>query len=215
MNNNDYRYYILPKTHHKMLKQLLKDTIDILEKEEITYFAEGGTLLNCIRGVDTMLHDDDIDLGCLCSQRPKLLKALKKINQKYDIEYNTNCIKIFVRGQWVHNGVQVFGTPTLDIFFYEKKNDEFSIYSPFLKSKYPACKYKRNDLFPLKKSYCFGDIEINIPNNPMNYLNNMYPDWEKTVVVQIRGHPTDDLINIKDKTISFPIEKIREIIKLI
>ena len=50
---------------HNDLLDLMKKTIIIFDKHNINYWAEGGTLLGCIREGKIIDTDDDIDLGLI------------------------------------------------------------------------------------------------------------------------------------------------------
>jgi len=50
---------------HNELLDLMKKTIIIFNKHNINYWAEGGTLLGCIREGKIIDTDDDIDLGLI------------------------------------------------------------------------------------------------------------------------------------------------------
>ena len=66
---------ILKKIHEEELK-LLKKCIDVCEKNNIPYFALGGTLLGAVRHKGFIPWDDDIDLGIPRSSYRQLIELL-------------------------------------------------------------------------------------------------------------------------------------------
>ncbi len=69
--------YQLPEPHLKLLHQLLIDVTDLFEKEGITYWIDGGTLLGSVRHKGQIPWDDDIDLAVLQKDFKYLRTALK------------------------------------------------------------------------------------------------------------------------------------------
>ena len=70
---------ILKKIHEEELK-LLKKCIDVCEKNNIPYFALGGTLLGAVRHKGFIPWDDDIDLGIPRSSYRQLIELLNDDN---------------------------------------------------------------------------------------------------------------------------------------
>ena len=66
--------YYLPKDHLKMLNRMLKVVTTVLKKNEITYWADGGTLLGVVRHKGQIKWDDDVDLGVMVEDMPKIEK---------------------------------------------------------------------------------------------------------------------------------------------
>ena len=70
---------------HKLKFPLFKDFLSYLEKNDITYFLTGGTLLGCIRHGKRIPWDDDFDIFIYSEEMVKLLK----INKKYKLVKNS------------------------------------------------------------------------------------------------------------------------------
>lgn len=69
------------------LKTMLKDIVEVLEKNNIRYFAAEGTLLGAVRHQDVIPWDDDIDLGFLLEDIDTIIKVLNKdLDSKYVVQ---------------------------------------------------------------------------------------------------------------------------------
>ncbi|MGN9154866.1 LicD family protein [Bariatricus sp. HCP3S3_E12] len=67
--------------------EILKDIINICDKNDIDYFLYGGTLLGCIRHSGFIPWDDDVDIALRWNDYQKLLKILStECNPKYFVQ---------------------------------------------------------------------------------------------------------------------------------
>jgi phosphorylcholine metabolism protein LicD len=100
--------YILSDEDSFNLYKLLHRVIRLLEKNNIPYWASGGTFLGAIRCKGIIKWDDDLDLCVLYQDKDKLKNAIDNEKDIYlDLESNlVNKIKYYT-------GVY----PFLDIFF--------------------------------------------------------------------------------------------------
>lgn len=81
---------------HKIDMDIVKEVVDICDKNDLTYYMLGGTMLGAIRHKGFIPWDDDIDLGLLREDyetflitAPKLLSNhLKIVNYKTDPSYH-------------------------------------------------------------------------------------------------------------------------------
>lgn len=71
------------------LLEMLKWFHELCEKENLTYYAQGGTVLGAVRHNGFIPWDDDIDVGMPRNDYEKFIKLQKKTNGKsqYYIEY--------------------------------------------------------------------------------------------------------------------------------
>ncbi len=164
-------------TEYKYLKEnitLLKTLIDVLDKNDITYWAIGGTLIGAVRDKGFIPWDDDTDLSVKLEDINKIMK-----NQ----ELKDLGIEIIERNGWYKaysiNGKKTkypFNYPSIDLFtVVENDNGDYVYSSEYCRQKWPDV-YKIQELFPLQK-YPFEDFYIYAMNNPYNFLDEHYPSW--------------------------------------
>ena len=153
----DSKYHI-PDEHKKVLKMLLEKTSEAMDSLKITYFIDGGTLLGAVRHKDLIPYDDDIDIGTFYPDFPKLAMLLSqqiKAHEKYEIKIQQSdvMIKVYVSDMWEQSkDGKIIGTPTLDIFRWETKNNKIRLYSFEDRQRFPNCFYKKDEFFPLQNS---------------------------------------------------------------
>lgn len=76
----------------ELLTILLKDIVEVLENNNIFYFAAEGTMLGAIRHSGMIPWDDDVDLGFKLQDYNKIVEILKNnLNEKYEVQcFDTN-----------------------------------------------------------------------------------------------------------------------------
>ena len=183
--------YILSDEDSFNLYKLLHRVIRLLEKNDILYWASGGTFLGAIRCKGIIKWDDDLDLCVLYQDRDRLKNAIDQENDIYlDLMSNlVNKIK-YKTGTY----------PFVDIFFMvpEIENGQ-TVYKCALKSARDSWKhetYLEKELVPLKKTK-FGAMEIAIPNEYERYFVSYFgKNWNKDGVISY-DHKKDLPINPK------------------
>jgi len=173
--------YHIPIEHKEVLVMLLDKVARALEKASIPYFIDGGTLLGAVRHKGQIPFDDDVDIGVFHTDFNDLAHILYTNivkNDKYEISIDVispAIIKVFVRGMWVKNTVTgaTIGTPTLDIFKWEKHQDQVRLWSRFDRIDFKNCFYKKKEFYPLQ-DYVFENIIVKGSNNPEKYLHRYY-----------------------------------------
>jgi lipopolysaccharide cholinephosphotransferase len=167
----DYEYI------HKVLLENIKKTIKIFEKHNIKYWADGGTLLGSIRDNKIIDYDDDIDIGLLgedfirlMNNENNILEDFDKMNlhlTKYE-DSKLGIIKILTKSN-DYKKDKIF----IDIMSYEIVNNKYVLSNKKARKKWPNFYFNDNELFPIKKGK-LNDISINIPNNPIKFLERGY-----------------------------------------
>jgi len=152
------------------LYQLMKDTHELLGKNNINYWIEGGTLLGAVRHQGIIPFDDDLDIGIIHEDEIHLQQILPQFEQlgytvSFERSYNI-CKKV-----------------CLDIFIFHKKQNKFIHTNLTTRNKYPNDFFYDYELYPLKK-YKFGSIEVYGPFDPIGNLNRQYPEWDKYAVIE-------------------------------
>ncbi|MBK5254687.1 MAG: LicD family protein [Vicinamibacteria bacterium] len=66
---------LLDRFRRTVLRRILVDVTDVLNRHDIEYWADFGTLLGLIRQGDIILGDKDVDLCVLDAERPRVMAA--------------------------------------------------------------------------------------------------------------------------------------------
>jgi phosphorylcholine metabolism protein LicD len=181
--------YILSDEDSFNLYKLLHRVIKLLEKNDIPYWASGGTFLGAIRCKGIIKWDDDLDLCVLYEDRDRLKNVIDKENDIYlDLRSGlVNKIKY-----------KIVTYPFIDIFFMVPEMEDGKIvYKCALKNARDKWKYElylESELVPLKKTK-FGAIEIAIPNKYERYFtSNFGNNWDKEGVISF-DHKNNKIID--------------------
>lgn len=148
------------------MKSLLKDVIDVLDKNNITYWTVCGTFIGVHRHKGFIPWDDDIDLAILYNDVPKLLKIKSYLDsQDYQIFTRGGAYKIARKG--------FIPFPFIDLIVMNEQDNQLKLCYPlnfegnctYEKSlEWPKEVYDTNRVFPLKKMI-FEDFMINVPKD--------------------------------------------------
>jgi phosphorylcholine metabolism protein LicD len=202
--NDDYK---CPDLHHALLKAMLLRIHDTFEKQNISYFLEGGSLLGLMREKNIIPHDDDIDLGIFDKDFEKASKVLTEMCENFKIEVKDDegnektyevkfvrdknwdyMLKIYVPNLWCENtkSKKIFGTPTIDFFRYKKAGDLIKLYNHRQRLEFKNCYYTKEEMFPLVKRK-FDYLEVYSPNKPLPFLFRYYgKDCLTTIKMDVR-----------------------------
>jgi phosphorylcholine metabolism protein LicD len=159
------------------LKAYLKDFHRVCEKNRITYWADGGTLLGAVRDKGLIPHDDDADV---CVYKEDLLTLLEIYKNDPDYHIVPDRLVEGKINKLKRKGIE---DVWIDLLLVERdKNRRITTYA-YEKHKEIWSKfyYEEDDLFPLKKTP-FEDFMMYIPNNPIPYLERGYENWKVPVV---------------------------------
>ncbi|MFV9874651.1 MAG: LicD family protein [Rickettsia conorii subsp. raoultii] len=176
---HDWRYVVLSDEQVKKyrisekkaiaLYQLMKDTHELLGKNNINYWIDGGTLLGAVRHQGIIPFDDDLDIGIMHEDEIRLQQILPQFEQLgYTVSYE--------------RAYNICKKACLDIFIFHKKQNKFIYTNLAAQNKYPKSSFYDNELYPLKK-YKFSSIEVYGPTDPIGNLNRQYPEWDKYAII--------------------------------
>lgn len=221
----EFAKYRVPPDVKLVLTKMLRDTIQVLDKHKITYWATFGTLLALMRHRGPNPVDDDHDLGVstedFCTKIPKVLEELAAMGYNTDSSPQSYTYKVFIPFKILipdENGVEqlkytnelrcgnrMIAAPTLDFFPFDfkkgkkKKNGKrkqgkvqlhFRLHRE--DARFKAAYFELDNFLPLAKiPYKYVNPEtkeeisfvVNAPNNTLDYLNRLYRNWQKRIVV--------------------------------
>lgn len=167
---------------HTTLLDILKKSIPIFHKHNINYWAIGGTLLANIREGRIIEHDDDIDIGIFKKDylRIKNLKDIKDDFNNVGLEIvtksppkNLEAIKIMNGGKGNNYNSIYENKIYIDLFPFDKIDNKYIYSEKESIERWPNAYFLDDEIFPLGKSR-LNDVEINIPNKSVLYLERLF-----------------------------------------
>lgn len=200
----DIRNYCLNKEYFIMLFKLLHDVTQCLNKHNIRYWADGGTLLGIIRNEGQIPWDDDLDIGVMNTDFTRVLKIVNELNNNYKTEVYQGIVKVFIPNKWAYTEHRFYGTPTIDIFSYKKTNNNTIVLADNgMRLKFNNARYTADELFPLKNAK-YGSMDVSVPHNPYPYLERLYGNkWNDEYIVEVREKPVEGQVNVKNRKLLF------------
>jgi lipopolysaccharide cholinephosphotransferase len=183
---NDFNYvkrYLINGDDAYHLYKLLYEITTILDKNDIVYWATGGTFIGAVRSGGLLLWDDDLDI---CIPEIFKIKVEKIFSEHNMLTYFKNDLyvhKIFYRS----NINKKNPYPFCDIFYVKgaiMNNKKAFIHANSNALKmWPKEYFYLNDLLPLKK-YKFGSYEIYCSKNYQEYMiRNYSKNWSKEGII--------------------------------
>lgn len=181
--------------------KLFKKFVQILEEENIEYFAIFGTLLGAVRDKGMITTDDDSDILILDKNIPRLLELENKLkNEHIGLTNWFGGYKVFsLDGKKIEK--QHFLYPFVDIFIgiINPEDSNEIIYHNKKTRSYWNDKYRLDEVYPLRR-YEYEDFLIWSMHNPIPLLDKSYKNWKK-IGVKTYDHVTHQRM----KKIEFPI----------
>jgi len=165
-----------------------------LDKNNIDYIIDAGTLLGSIRHGGLIPWDDDIDIMIIGKNIDEIDLMLHKIlkgesNIIIKRSSRNNLIKLFLNGNY-NVWVDVF--PSI----LNASGDKYYLLPPWEKNW-----ISKNELYPIKK-YKFGPLLLSGPNDSKSYLNRKFPFWN-IFISKYRHDKNNDDKNVLFKTINW------------
>lgn len=174
-----FRKIALNTEEYKELDKFITDVAQALDKHKVRYWMDGGTMLGSIRHRG-MIPWDDIDIGVLDIDEPRLHRALKMLSKKYAIEWDEDtdpdCRRVMV---YTRKTKSEF--PFAEFFIYKLKNGRTRFRCKEDEEGWgEKCYHEIKHLFPLR-DYPYGEATLKGPNNALPYFNKCYgDDWNDT-----------------------------------
>ena len=156
---------------------MMKDINNILEYNDIQYFAIAGTLISAMRHNTFMPWDDDIDIAYFIHDHDKIKSLQSKLDKNgYDL---IECLPGFIIQNKKHRDV------TMDLFMIDfNKDRNLYMYAAPIINKIPSFEvsklwpkeiFEKDMIFPLKrKMICNNTLQIIIPNKSIELLKLHY-----------------------------------------
>lgn len=162
--------------HKETAIELLKETINILNKYNINYFIISGTLLGHVRHNDFIPWDDDIDIIV----EDKILDLLQDIHDTHKNKINIltrgnyivkfcfkNKVKELEHPMWkdfLLDKTEKYNWPFIDLFTFKYQDDKIIFFDK---------QWDANKFFP-EKQELFNGLFVNIPNDAHYFLEINY-----------------------------------------
>ncbi|CRX37608.1 LicD family protein [Estrella lausannensis] len=169
--------------HLKDEKEALKAISALLQKENITYFADCGTCLGAYRYRGVIPWDNDIDIAILQPDFKRTKQALKKLNPDlYQVQdwssrgRRDSYLKVYVKNTGSLIDIYCYAIdPDLKTLTYIISGEE-NIFLPEQwkeRERRYIAPVSFDTIFPLKIA-TLDDIEVPVPNKTANYLKIRY-----------------------------------------
>ena len=169
LSDEQVKKYRISEEKAIALYQLMKDTHELLGKNNINYWIEGGTLLGAVRHQGIIPFDDDLDIGIMHEEEIHLQQILPQFEQLgYTVSFKRS--------------YNICKKACLDIFVFYKEQNKFIHTNLTTRNKYPNDFFYDYELYPLQK-YKFGSIEVYGPANPKANLDRLYLEWNKYAII--------------------------------
>lgn len=190
VNESKVQFYSKEKVEKS--EYFMFEICKLLEENHISYYIDHGTLLGIIRDEALIPWDTDIDLAVLIEDKEKIETMLKSyLNNFIHPLCKTNNWKYKIeKEEIIVEGIKETLYTTFQIFNYSNfQEDEVALELMF--------RYKRDSIIywgfcekylkaplditlPTKQIFYKGH-PINVPNNTMKYLSNLYGDWKTPI----------------------------------
>jgi len=161
--------------------KMLEDISIILNKHNIEFWLESGTLLGIVREGRLLPWDNDIDIAISEHSIEALLKVLPQIS---NAGYRVRVRRFKQDSEPFKKGVaRTIKIRNKKLFFF-KGEVSFDIYVKFKKDKkyFYQCGTKKKStdakFFENLEEIEFNKIKYKVPNNYKAYLTNKYGNWE-------------------------------------
>lgn len=169
-------------------KGLLLEFHKVMERNNIDYIIDGGTLIGAMLHQQRIPWDDDMDVYIYKWQLDRLSTVLKKTNLQLVSSYDGLYYKVYCKCHQKVKNNRHWNWPFIDIGLIESdiNNNAWEVRSK--DPKYKNHRYKENWLFPARDIWYEG-VRLRGPNNPEAFLDHRFgKDWDKKCVYNNWDH---------------------------
>lgn len=175
------------------LKLLFKKCVKVLNNSILKdkFWLDGGSLLGIQRHSGIIPWDNDIDIGILDKNIDDLLELEDEFN-KYGLRLKLNRTKCYYQVDIIKDIIDDTKTNDIHIDIFPFKEVDSKMYvnidPRFIKNEHIRCnfRYKSDDLFPLQVYKFYDVLDVNLPKDIKNILNdNILSDYENQAHLEI------------------------------
>lgn len=169
---------------------VLRDVCEVLQRNNINYFLDGGTLLGIMRDGDLLPYDKDMDIGIFPETTPEQVYSLFENRKGYTCKRPESAYE----EEQQHWNIVVINTEkniTIDLFYFHKIDN--CLWNGFYNPYHPVM--WRRSIFELAKHTHQGAYFM-VPEDYKIYLSEMYgekwmvPDqYFQSAVSALNLHP--------------------------
>lgn len=190
--SREYRKYLTDPRYLRLLYKSMVDIHNLFIRNNILYYASGGTLIGAIRHKGIIGHDNDIDL-CISNRDVKFLMSREFKKQLgvlgYRIKYHRESEEESYDWLKIFSSRKVNGKKAdIDLFPVDLREDQTGKYRTYFSSNYTSKIWTReyayiNELFPLKQ-VSFGKGIILVPNKSKRIMDRAVgKGWLTSIVI--------------------------------
>ena len=185
----------MPETinNQDITKDILFEVVDLLDKHNIPYWLDYGTLLGATREGDFIPWDVDADISCFEEDKEKILKLIPELEKIFLISiraFNNTAIVVCTK----EKSEEDKKIPHLDIFFWHKEGKMLKRKAYVGLDSPTGTDTNKGRDFPIEwvsqfASLPIGDKMLSVPKNPVFFCEFRYgkswitpmtiPNWNR------------------------------------
>ena len=167
---------------YEISQNILFDTCEVFEKNNIAYHLEGGTLLGIVRDHQLIPWDHDLDISIMRSQTNEAVQVLKEqLPKKWRLSYRYHTS---TNDLWKAGDLRAIKVKDRKYYFMPGQN-RLDIFMKACDDKYAYWEAGEFIMRADKSHYegremvDFLGRSLSAPNNYSKYLTDKYGDWSK------------------------------------